>query len=210
MPQAVVVHTTGSGILVAALKEGRDPLAYAAAYYARPDSFTSGYLVGHEGEVVGLVPDNLIACHAGVGQGRAALYARGQAHWTRLAGGADGAWSEDPKHEGRYRDWVARWPGLTSPRALLDGYDLGVNARTLSLDLLAPVPGEAHPEAQLRAAADLAFDLLLRHRHEPPTKRTVLRHSDLDPLVRSTAAGGWDPPRAAFVRLCDLLGFAAW
>ncbi|MBM3466127.1 MAG: N-acetylmuramoyl-L-alanine amidase [Armatimonadetes bacterium] len=212
-PQAVVVHTTGGGIIAKALKAGDEPIERALAWYSAEKSYTSGYLVGAFGEeghdddddaVAGIVPDNLVALHAGVGKDRMALYAGGLAKWTRHVL-AEGVLRDTGKPQPRYDDWKARWPGMESPMDILRGFQKGVNARTLSLDLLAPVPGKGHTPMQIQWTASLVADLLKRH-NLAPSKLTVLRHSDLDPLARSSAAGGWDPPTGAFKSLLSWMG----
>lgn len=211
---AVIVHTTGGGIVTKALKAGKDPLQYAADYYARPNAYASGYLVGPfaneeydaagDDTIVGTVPDNLVAYHAGVSKARLALYRVGYDIWARhiLQGGN---LVDTGRVQARYGDWRARWPGADSPLDLLPGFERGVNAITLSADLLAPEPGHAHADLQCRWMASLVGELLERHGLSP-SKGTVLRHSDVDPLTRSSPRGGWDPPQNAFARVCDALG----
>lgn len=204
-PQAVVVHTTGGGIVAKALKADREPLTEALAWYSGPKAYSSGYLIGgfrrpgwdaQDDAIAGIVPDNLVALHAGVPAGNAALYARGRAVWMRhVAKG--GALVDTGRVQERYSDWAERWPGAEGPADILRGHAKGVNARTLSLDVLAPEPGEPHSAQQLSWAAALVRDLLGRH-GLPVSRTTVLRHSDVDPLSRTSPAGGWDPPTSAF------------
>lgn len=201
--RAVVVHTTGTGIVEQALRKGRPPLDFAAAHYAKASSFASHYLIGYEGEVVGTVPEAVVAYHAGVPTAHRGLYALGRAVWPRYVGGTDRGGPQT-----HYGDWLARWPDLLSPLDLVTGKV--VNGSTVGVDLLAPVPGVAfHPEEQVAMAARLVADILRRH-SLVASRPTVLRHADVDPFSRSTKRGGWDPPREAFTRLCRLLGFAAW
>ena len=72
--EALIIHTTGSGIIGKALAANADPLDHAAAYYAKPKSYASHYLVGYDGTIVGTVPENLVAYHAGVSKSRRKLY----------------------------------------------------------------------------------------------------------------------------------------
>ena len=58
--RAVIVHTTGTGVIEQALRKGRPPLDFAAAFYARPTVYASHYLVGYEGEVVSTVPEGSV------------------------------------------------------------------------------------------------------------------------------------------------------
>ena len=213
---ALVVHTTGSGIIGKALKANADPLDYAADYYARPKSYASHYLIGYDGTIVGTVPENLVAYHAGVGKGRRKLYAKGD-DWRRfIAKGRELVDTGEP--QGRYDDWVERWPGLTSPLELLDGPS--VNGQTIGLDLLAPLPGERHPTTQIMWARALVIDLVDRYHLgtvagssvdelEIP-KGVLLRHSDVDPITRSSKRGGWDCPAYALRALCAQLGVESW
>lgn len=204
--QAVMIHTTGSGLIANALKAGKDVLAYYAAYYARADAYASGSVVGWEGKVVGTVPDNLIAYHAGVSKTYRAIYAKGTAVWRRHVL-ENGKLVDKGVPQPHYEDWLARWPTLKSPLDLLTGP--GVNSVTIGLDLLAPVAGAQHGETQLQKMAALIREIAGRQ-GIVVKKETVLRHSDIDPFSRSTSRGGWDPPRSAFERLCTILGFDAW
>lgn len=201
--RAVIVHTTGTGVIEQALRKGRPPLDFAAAFYARPTVYASHYLVGYEGEVVSTVPEATVAYHAGVSKAHRGLYALGRAVWPRYVGGTDRGATQP-----HYADWLARWPDLLSPLDLVTGKV--VNGTTVGVDLLAPLPGVSfHPEEQVAMAARLVADILRRH-DLVASRPTVLRHADTDPFSRSTKRGGWDPPREAFTRLCRLLGFAAW
>jgi len=214
---AVIIHTTGSGIVGKALKKDLDPLDYAASYYARKNSYASHYLVGYDGTVVGTVPENLVAYHAGVSKGRRSIYQQGRGRWPRhVKRGKDIV--DTGKHQARYDDWLERWPDLDSPVDLLPGR--GVNSQTIGVDFLAPLPGEKHPKTQIMWVRALVMDIVDRYNLgtvsgslveelEIP-KAAVLRHADVDPLARSTARGGWDPPRYAFEALCAQLGIEAW
>jgi len=208
--RAVVVHTTGSGIVIKALKKGADPLNYAAEYYARPRSFCSHYLVGHdaEGGIIGTVPEGLIAYHSGVASKRVAAYKRGRQYWMCRRWKSGTGLVEMLRHDGRYRDWAQRWPQVASPLDLVPRR--WVNKRTVGVDLLAPLPGSRHPNEQIVLAAGLINDVCERL-EIPIAKGTILRHSDVDPLTRSTKSrGGWDPPRRAFEALCECLGVTPW
>lgn len=214
---AVVMHTTGSGIIGKALKANADPLDYAAEYYARPQSYASHYLIGYDGTIVGTVPENLVAYHAGVSKGRRKLYAKGLDHWRRfVAKGRDLV--DTGKVLSRYDDWRDRWPELASPLELIDGPSS--NGVTIGVDLLAPLPGEKHPTTQIMWARALVIDLVDRYKLGTVTgsttdeleipKRAILRHADVDPLTRSSKRGGWDPPAYAFRALCSQLGVESW
>ena len=215
--QALIIHTTGSGIIGKALKANADPLDYAAAYYARPKSYASHYLVGYDGTIVGTVPENVTAYHAGVGKSRRRLYAKGSDHWRRFV--AKGRELVDTGQiQSRYDDWAERWPGKASPLDLIDG--ASVNSVSIGIDLLAPLPGERHPTTQIMWARALVIDLVDRYdlgtvagslveELEIP-KTAILRHADVDPISRSSKRGGWDPPAYAFRALCAQLGVESW
>jgi len=209
--KAVVVHTTGSGIVLKALKRDEDPLAYAAAYYRGRRAYASHYLVGHDftraDAIVGTVPENLVAYHAGVGRKLAAMYRQGLGVWDTARKGPDGL-STGPEPLGRYSDWRERWPGLDGPHGLIK-LRAGVNAQTVGVDFLAPEPGERHSDLQIRWVAALVRDVLERH-GVPLAKGAVLRHADIDPINRTSKRGGWDPPRYAFEALCEHLGIESW
>ena len=206
----VIAPTTGGGIVATAIRRGLDPLDYAADHYARPDVFASHYLVGWAGEVIQTVPEAVVALHAGVSTERRKLYRRGLAVWRRHVLRA-GKLADAGVVLGRYADWRQRWPDLTGPHQLVRPG--GVNAQSVGVDLLAPPPGETHREPQIAATGRLVADVLGRHALVA-SRETVLRHADVDPLTRTSAAGGWDPPWYAFVQLCSWLGFpaapAAW
>ena len=203
---AVVVHTTGSGIVAKALKKSLDPQEYAAKYYAGKRSFSSHYLVGHDfsrdDAIIGTVPENLVSYHSGMNKHRRAIYKKGKSVWPRYKK-VDGAFVDGGKHLPHYEDWLDRWPNLDSPNDLIPG--TSINYRTIGVDFLAPEPGEKHSELQTRWVASLISDILERTGLKIERK-TVLRHSDVDPLTRSTRRGGWDPPAYVFRNLCDLLG----
>ena len=214
---AVVIHTTGSGIVGKALKKDVDPLDYAAEYYARKNSYASHYLVGYDGTVVGTVPENLVAYHAGVSKGRRSIYRQGRERWPRhVKKGRELV--DTGKSQPRYDDWLERWPDLDSPLDLLPGRS--VNAQTIGVDFLAPLPGERHPQEQVMWVRALVMDLVERYKLGTVSgsmvdeldipKEVVLRHADVDPLSRSSARGGWDPPRYVFEALCTQLGIEAW
>lgn len=215
--RAVIVHTTGSGIVVKALKKDLDPLDYAAAYYARKSSYASHYLVGYDGTVVGTVPEQLVAYHAGVGKGQRSTYKQGRERWPRhIKKGKEIV--DTGKHQSRYDDWLSRWPDLGSPLDLLPGRS--VNEQTIGVDFLAPLPGEKHPKTQVMWVRALVMDIVQRYNlgavggsmveELDIPKESVLRHADVDPLSRSTSRGGWDPPRYVFEALCTQLGIEAW
>jgi hypothetical protein len=229
-PVGVIVHTTGGGIVAKALKKGKDPLAYAAEYYARKNSYGSHYLVApfaeetySEGDdsVVGTVPEQLVAYHSGLGRtsGRVKCYKKGRAVWPRhriASRKVDGKTKKYMKDFGKvlpdYQDWLDRWPGLDSPLDLIPKPWPGagiINGQFHGVDLLAPEPGAKHTELQVRWVAAIIKDLADRHGWEIH-QSTVLRHADVDPFSRSTKRGGWDPPRYVFEMLCDVLGIESW
>jgi hypothetical protein len=209
-----VVHTTGSGIVVKALKRGDDPLDYAEAYYARASSYASNYLAGHDfgraDVIVGTVPENLVAYHTSLPRTslRWNTYKRGRGVWPRftIATKADGTkyMKDHGKLLSRYADWLERWPDLDSPLDLISAPGTSINRQFLGVDMLAPEPGEQHTELQVRWVASLIGEIHERH-GLPVTRRTVLRHADLDPFSRTSKRGGWDPPAYAFKMLCEYL-----
>ena len=203
---AVVVHTTGGGIIDRALRKGADPLQHAAEYYARPDAYASHYLVGYGGEIISTVAEDRVAYHAGVGRAHLEVYRKGRAIWPRyvIEGGVLAMRDRPQPH---YDDWLTRWPDRAGPHELVP--PPGVNTRTVGVDLLAPGYREGHPDAQVITAAALVRDIL-RRKSLLPSRMTVLRHADVAPFSRSTKRGGWDPPRPAFEALCRHLGFEAW
>ena len=206
VPTVIIIHTTGSGIIIKALKRGLDPREYAAAYYAGLRAFSSGYLVGWDKHVVGTVPEQLVAYHTGSSRERAAAYRRGYDYWSRYTWVHGSGLVRLKRGDKRYEGWKRRWPDLESPLELPTGrYP---NFVSVGVDLLAPPPGEPHPQAQLAMAAGLVLDIADRWEIEL-SKTTLLRHVDCDPATRSNKRGGWDPPMGAFRDLCARVGVAA-
>ncbi len=205
--QAVIIHTTGSGIVRRALREGlqeeKEILDYCAGRMTRPWAYSPHYLVGWDGTIINLVPEGTVAYHAALPRKHVRIYKRGIGIWKQHRG-------REPEKTDRilqrYDEWSDRWPELDNPVQLVGP---GVNSVTIGCDLLAPVPGEQHPLEQLQKMAYLVLDVLQAH-GLVVERRTVLRHSDVAPFTRFTKRGGWDPPRASFETICATLGLQAW
>ena len=56
-PHGVIVHTTGSGIVLTAQNKGADPLEYTLAFYSNPKNNFSHYLIGWNGEIIQIAAD---------------------------------------------------------------------------------------------------------------------------------------------------------
>ena len=54
----IVVHTTGSGVVDASAKKGRDPLEYTVHdVYENPDNYCAHYVVGWDGTIWQVTPE---------------------------------------------------------------------------------------------------------------------------------------------------------
>lgn len=202
---AILVHTTGSGIVAKARKMGRDPLDHAVAHYAGPKAYTSHYVMGWDGAIVGIVPENERALHAGVSDERRRLYQAGFATWARWLRPLNPAKPPLPakvmdRDDGMvlYRDlfaghlwWPRRWPLLPDPTRITSD----PNGTTIGMDLL-PAPeaeGGVHPGGFTDAQRDSLDVWVADVRRRLDRILPVLGHADVDPIVRCDAKGPWDP-----------------
>jgi hypothetical protein len=197
---AVVVHTTGGGILARFRREGRakgdrTPHDTAVRVYRHIMPQSGHYVVGQRGECVQVVPEGLCAWHVG-GAGSAPYW---REHWRTPAT----AW------------WVQRWPDLDSPRELAGGrlwdpYIIGpsigarvkaplswgkgsANAWSVGIEVVPPESGAADewsPECWATVRA-LVRDVCARN-GIPCEREYVICHSDAHPLARSVKGQPWD------------------
>lgn len=201
--RALVIHTTGGGVVRRHEREGaryheETPFDTACRVYRTIMDASGHYVVGQAGQIAQVVPEDLCAWH--VGGGRSAPY------WSRWGWG----------HGERYDWWRERWPGLDSPRDLADGhlwdpYVIGPglaararaprswgrrSANAWSVGVEVEHADEWAPEAW-RSLARLVGDVAARH-GIPLAREHVPTHSDVHPLSRTTRYGSpWDPsPRA--------------
>ena len=196
---AVVIHTTGSGVIRRWKKQGprfkeKTPFDTAVRIYTRLMKAGGHYVVGQDGQVVQLVPEHLAAWH--VGSRKARLY-RGR--WMR------------PK----YQWWADRWKGYDSPLELIGGdlwrpYDKDAsvdwrtrwisrhgscNANTIGIEVVPPIddPKSSWSDSCWRSIALLTADICYRS-SLPIERGRILSHSDAHPISRTTRSGRpWDP-----------------
>jgi N-acetyl-anhydromuramyl-L-alanine amidase AmpD len=182
--KAFVVHTTGDTDLDKIMR-----------WYRSADGLQPHLVIALDGTVYRVVMEDHVAWHAKIEPLEARLYQRGYAEWS--------CWTwplgkNGPIHIGQefsgYRGWRDTWraAGLQSPLELVTGDH--PNSCSIGCELQQPEkpgPGIFTP-AQYQSLAGLLVDV-----HEriglPLDRRHVLGHSDVSPMRRSTAAGGWDP-----------------
>lgn len=185
-----VLHTTGYGKFLerADRKYAGDEqrVGYLfARFQANNLEYKPHFLVDRAGAVYQLVPLGYRAHHTGSGN-RGAYRREGWAEVDRK--GVNVSW------------WPKRFEGLASPLDLpawepietASGRKVySINSRSWAVDLLAPKPGEAYTEAQVKALAELVAYGSVNLRH-PADALHVLDHSSVNPLDRSNAKGPWD------------------
>jgi len=202
-----VVHHTGVGVLKRFKRDKHrfgwgSPTDAAVHVYTRIMNAAGHYVVGYQGEVVQIVPDDFAAWHAGYGSQRRS--SRMADKFTRL-------WYDrrdsrkEPRwfawNKRRYEWWQDRWyntKGYTSPTAWFP--KLRVNDHSLGIELVSTPGHEPFPHSQLyggplgpglvglveRLSSEYAISVDKDH---------VLTHSDVVPLARTTKSGRpWDPP----------------
>lgn len=196
-PYAIVVHTTGSGIVQKAFnKKIKDPIGvaeYACKFYAQKNNVSTHLLIGWDGEVYQLAPLDMDCWHSGWGQETRDKY-------------KDGTWKEWSHPIGQplikrapsngYKPWEEQHKGLDSPLSLLSPRAFSPNDGTISVDFLAQPGGNEVTQLQIdsfRLVHSTVSDLL-------DTKLKVLRHADVDPIHRGSVLQSgkivcklWDP-----------------
>ncbi len=188
----VVIHTTGSGVVDKAKREGIDPLSAVIKVYSDPDNYCAHYAIGWDGTIVQIVDEALRAQHVGY---------PGADHRAML----DGSW-ETRVAPATAALWRARWPNVAGPAYLFPGTSpnscyVGIELIPLTGDDGQPSPmseGLTFTKKQHEATANLVSDIA--DRWELPineilssARGRLLGHEDLNALERSDAGGGWDP-----------------
>lgn len=191
-PWGLLIHTTGRGIVEKAAKKGTTPIDVARKWYKLSQDGANGYpwggpgyLMGHEGDIYQLAPDDVITNHAG-GPDRDE-YLSGA--WVKLAPAA------------AVHHWRAQWPGFKSPQHLYPSKSantdyIGVEVIPCGSGFGVPMrPGLLFTEAQHTALGALARDVGSRHCFPAGWARTprLLGHEDVQILERGNSGGGWDP-----------------
>jgi N-acetylmuramoyl-L-alanine amidase len=168
----IVVHHTGVGVRARAERMHTTPTAAALYVYQQIMNESGHYVVGEEGDVYQIVPEDHVASHAGRQIAETTLYRA--AAW-KLAR----PW------------WGVRWADYKSPMELLVPGRSG-NAG-IGIELVSPPAGEPYTEAQYASLIALCREIMARHPHVEWRRETLLGHCDVNPARRGTRKGPWDP-----------------
>lgn len=191
-PFGLCVHTTGSQVPVDARTENRPAMEVALDVYTRGPN-AAHYVIDHDGVLAQVVPENVIAWHAGRygprGEDRRAQYLSGE--WEKLCSPTAVA------------KWKERW-GATfkSPQHLYPGES--ANAAYVGVELIptikglgtpSPTSGGVFTEAQYEMLVKLAADLAQRHGWPAgwAAGARLVGHEDVGLIDRHDTRGGWDP-----------------
>lgn len=207
-PFGACVHTTGSGITSRFRdREGRAPTErealdeYADHYLRAPrDGGYPNYLIGTDGTLAQIVPDDEVANHVGGRQRQKYL----SGTWTLpgLCPSCRDRNLPDAAHLAAVSAWRERWRGYASPAHLYP--DASANDAYIGVELVpiigvsgatAAGPHETFTDAQYSALASLLVDLAVDHGWPDDWRDTsrLLGHEDVGILDRHDSAGGWDP-----------------
>lgn len=184
-PVAIVLHTTGSGVLDRWGSERSDPrlrrdTPWGTAVYSVYANMKYGphYVVGQEGQCAQVCPEDIVAWHvssSGIRRYRKRRWGQGTCNW-----------------------WRDRWPAFRSPAELANG-ELwaggSCNENAIGIEVVAPRDNARGPwsDACRETLGRLVRDLASRHQI-PVDPEFVLTHSDAHPLDRTTDSGRpWDP-----------------
>lgn len=180
--KAIVIHTTGNPDLNKVLD-----------YYKSVDGLQPHYVIDVDGTGYQIAAEDKIAYHCKIEQSEAGLYRLGWGTWSQWT------WkNNNPVHIGGefsgYRDWKETWfsRGILSPLELITGSH--PNFVTVGIELLQPEDPTHYifTEEQYRSLARLISEV--GQRHGIALERTrLLGHSDISPMRRCNAVGGWDP-----------------
>lgn len=177
----LALHTTGSGIVEQARKQGKDPLEHAVAYYTKAPFFPH-YVIGWDGTIVQICDEGVRAQHIGFAE--RALY-------------LSDAWEAKVPAE-LVKMWKAAWPGYSSPASLFPGpspNNVYVGAEMLPLDEHAKFEpafeGSKYTLGQHQGAVMLGADIADRYRFKKDWARgpQLVGHESVNPIKRP----GWDP-----------------
>lgn len=177
----IIVHTTGGGPAAQASRTKRNPLACALTVYAHNKGFPH-YVIGYDGEIVAVCPEDHIAWHSGVSSAaRRWLSENGAPRW-----------------------WIRIWSGVA--RSPLELPPSGrANEQHIGIELLQTENGGSYSDAQYRSLAALIVDIEQRHglKLDRPPNRALLGHEDVNPAPYQSGSiggrsldnlsAGWDP-----------------
>lgn len=195
---AIIVHTTGRGILRKAKRWGVSPFLAALRVYSRQMDASGHYVVGQCGSIGQVVPEDVAAWHVG---GKLSRKYNRASWWKAKAV----LW------------WRERWPQFVAPGQLAGGHlwdpspktgRPSCNANTVAIEVVPPEDPKAEWSPECWAAlAKLCWDISER-REIPLTLETVLTHSDAHPIARSARGKPWDvaPHQWSFERFAKAAG----
>lgn len=198
---AIVIHTTGYGPVRKhhnlPHKYG-SPLGAAVSIYERMP-YSPHYVLGQDGTIVQMCPEELSSWHVGSSRG----WRYDTPRWATK----------------RYQWWFNRWEGLSTPKELAGGslwlpypesalsgknryfrkiywssLRGSVNANTIGIEVVPPTAGPTRPwSGELWRALRLLVQDIHRRREVPLEKHYVVTHSDCCPVSRTTRKGiPWD------------------
>lgn len=180
----VCVHTTGRGLVKAAIASDRTPMDMAVNYYSR----TAGphFVIDYSGNIAQIQDDCLRGAHIGVSRSERRLY-------------LSNAWRRDFPDAAVLR-WRSKWPMAKSPQHLFPGKRpndnyIGVELIPLMVSA-ANMLGMWFTDEQHEAVALLCKDIAIRHRFPRGWQYTsrLVGHEDVDAYGRWDKSGnGWDP-----------------
>lgn len=182
---AIVVHTTGAGLIRRWRKQGKrfnesSPFETAIRVYTRMMNAGPHYVVGQGGELAQVCPEYLAAWHVG---------SRNSGRYSgRVWGTQNTTW------------WRRRWPQFESPHELAGGklWDGGsCNDNSIGIEVVPPAhdPKGAWSDECWETLLRLILDISDR-KGIPVDRFHVISHSDAHPRARSSRGLPWDtPPR---------------
>lgn len=192
---AIVVHTTGVGILLKWKKSGAahkeaTPFETSIRVYTRQMTAGPHYIVcGDTGRIVQVCPHELAAHH--VGAAKSGPY--WHPNWSKTS---QTAW------------WGKRWSGLSSPIELAGGnlwLNASCNRNTIGIEVVPALSAPRGPWAPdcYKNLRTLLTAIASEHK-VPFTREYIFSHSDAHPLARSAKGQPWDPSPAQFDPLFPL------
>lgn len=185
----ICVHQTGRGVL----KSSYDPVDRAVQIYTRQGAPFAHYVIGGEGRIVQVAPDDSVAWHAGITRAQRALYKSGK--WKRKVG------------KRIAQCWQETFPEAENPLDLVEDQD--PNEVYVSIELV-PQRDATFTETQYFKLRDLILDIWNRFEELPRwqdwlgnphmlfwdkmrRQGRLVGHEDVEPLERTNIRGGWDP-----------------
>lgn len=184
-PTAIVLHTTGAGVLARWEREGKrgTPFETALRIYHKLTDAGPHYVVGQRGEVEQTCPLEYEAWHVGKANSSAYFH----------------TWSTSKLLRARYSWWFKRW-AYNTPADLCGGtlWSGGsCNANSIGIEV---VPPKRDPRGKRVGWGDSCWaslsnllDELCRASGIPYTSDYIVGHSDAHPIARSNWLGAWDP-----------------